>query len=114
MIGLFLLAALLAALAAAGYRTLRRYRRRKRMAALPGGSRDTAIAIEAFSDIDDHVAKRECRCGGLLASHGERSEPGGGRSGGTGGGPILRVVLVECRRCEERGEVWFDATLAYH
>ena len=106
MIGLFLLAALLAALAAAGYRTLRRRRRKRRLAALPGGSRATAIVVEAFSEIDDHVAMRECRCGGLLANHGERSEPGGER--------ILRVVRVECRRCEERGEVWFDATLAYH
>jgi len=106
LIGLVLAVALLAALIAAGYRTLRRYRRRKLLAALAGASRASAIAIEAFSEIEDHLLKRECPCGGLLASHGERSEPDGER--------ILRVVRVECRRCEERGEVWFDATLAYH
>ena len=106
MIGLVLLAALLAALSVTGYRWLRRRRLGSRLAAIDGGSRATAIAVEAFSEIDDHLAKRECRCGGLLASHGERSEPNGAR--------ILRVVRVECRRCEERGEVWFDATLAYH
>lgn len=27
---------------------------------------------------------------------------------------ILRVMRVECRRCEDRSEVWFDATRAYH
>lgn len=105
-IGLVLVAALLAALAATGYRVVRRRRLRRRLAGLPGGSRATAIQVEAFSEIDDHVTRRECRCGGLLASHGERSEPDGAR--------ILRVVRVECMRCEERGEVWFDATLAYH
>jgi hypothetical protein len=105
-IGLVLVAALLAALAATGYRAARRHRLRRRLAGLAGGSRATAIAVEAFSEIDDYVSRRECRCGGLLASHGERSEPDGSR--------ILRVVRVECRRCEERGEVWFDATLAYH
>jgi hypothetical protein len=106
VIGLFLVAALLAALSASGYRVVRRRGLRQRLAALPGGSRATAIAVEAFSEIDDHLARRGCRCGGLLSSHGERSEPDGSR--------ILRVVRVECRRCEERGEVWFDATLAYH
>jgi hypothetical protein len=144
--GLFLFAALAAALTATGYRTLRRRRRRRRLAALEGGSRATAIEVDAFSDIDDHLARRECPCGGLLASLGERSEPydakrgepsrgkcsepGAGRGGepsdvergepseGRRGEPrnrrILRVVRVECRRCEERGEVWFDATRAYH
>jgi len=106
MIGLLLSLALVAALSVTGYRALRRHRRRRRLASLDGGSRATAIAVEAFSEIDDHLARRECRCGGLLAGHGERSEADGQR--------ILRVVRVECRRCEERGEVWFDATLAYH
>lgn len=106
MIGLVLVAALLAALSATGYRFLRRRRLSRRLAGLAGGSRATAIAVEAFPEIDDHVVRRECRCGGLLASHGERSETDGSR--------ILRVVRVECRRCEERGEVWFDVTLAYH
>lgn len=106
MIGLLLLAALLAALAATGARRYRRRSRRLALAALAGGSRDTALEVDAFSQIDEHLARRECPCGGLLASHGERSEHEDGR--------MLRVVRVECRRCEERGEVWFDATRAYH
>ena len=106
MIGLLLLAALLAALGATGLRRLRRLRRQRAMSALPGGSRATAFEVDAFSGIDEHLEHRECRCGGLLSSHGERSENTGGR--------MLRVVRVECRRCEERGEVWFDVTRAYH
>lgn len=131
MTGLVLLAALLAALAAAGWRTLRRVRRRRLLRALPGGSRESAIEVEAFSEIEDHLRVRECPCGGLLASLGERSETHAGkrsetragerretqagqRSGTTGVAHILRVVRVECRRCEELSEVWFDATRAYH
>jgi hypothetical protein len=106
VIGLLLLAALVAALAATGSRRLRRRQRRVALAGLAGGSRSTALEVDAFSQIDEHLAHRECPCGGLLASHGERSEQGGDRR--------LRVVRVECRRCEERGEVWFDATRAYH
>jgi hypothetical protein len=106
--GILLSLALVAALAAAGWRMLRRRRRRLLLAALPGGARDSAIEVEAFSEIEDHLRVRECPCGGLLASLGERSE-----SEGRGPSRILRVVRVECRRCEERAEVWFDVTRAY-
>jgi hypothetical protein len=104
--GLLIALALFAALAASGLRVARRRRRRLLLAALPGGSRETAIDAGDFGDIDAHLALRGCRCGGLLASLGERSER-------DGDGRILRIVRVECRRCEERGEVWFDATRAY-
>ncbi|MFN2377897.1 MAG: hypothetical protein ABR538_15285 [Candidatus Binatia bacterium] len=106
MIGLLLLAALVAALGATGYRVARRRRRRRLLAALAGGSRPTAIDVDAFTEIEDHLTLRECPCGGLLASLGERSETVGPRR--------WRVVRVECRRCEELGEVWFDVTTAYH
>jgi hypothetical protein len=98
--------ALLLALAASGYRLQRRIRRRRALAALEGGSRQSALEIDGFSEIEDHLVHRECPCGGLFASLGERSEPDGDR--------ILRIVRVECRRCEERMEFWFDATRAYH
>jgi hypothetical protein len=107
--GLVLFAALVAALCAAGYRTLRRVRRRRALAALPGGSRETAIEVDAFPDIDEHLSVRGCPCGGMLASLGERSESwnaGGSRR-------ILRIVRAECRRCEALAEVWFDVTRAY-
>ncbi len=111
MIGLLLAAALLAALAASGLRVLRRTRRRRALAALPGGSRGSAIGIEGFAEIDAHLSARRCRCGGLLSALGERSVLAARPSGGE---QRLRIVRVECRRCEERSEVWFDATLAYH
>jgi hypothetical protein len=112
--GLLLLAALVAALVATGWRVRRRRRRRVLLAALPGGGRDSAIEVEAFSEIEDHLRVRECPCGGLLASLGERSETESGRSPARRGpSRILRVVRVECRRCEELSEVWFDATRAY-
>lgn len=148
MLGLFLFVALVAALAATGYRVVRRLRRRRALAALAGGSPETAFEIEAFSEIEDHLAHRECPCGGLLESLGERTvrdvrfprekvasidrrtqrekdahlpagkDPRVRHAKVTSIRPehdvrILRVVRVECLRCEERGEVWFDATRAY-
>lgn len=106
MTGWFLAAALLAALTASGLRWVRRLRRRRALAALDGGSRASAIRVDGFSDIEEHVARRQCPCGGRLVSHGERSE--------SDGKVMLRVARVECDRCEERGEVWFDVSRAYH
>lgn len=106
MTGLAIALALLAALAASGYRLTRRVRLRRQLAALPGGSRATAVAVEAFPQMDEHLLRRECRCAGLLAVHGERSE--------TVDQHRYRIARVECRRCEERGEVWFDVTRAYN
>ena len=106
MLWLALTVALLLALAASGYRSVRRLRLRRALAALDGGSRASAREIDAFSEIEDHLTHRECPCGGLFANLGERSEPDGSR--------IFRIVRVECRRCEERTEIWFDATRAYH
>lgn len=106
MSGLVLTLALLVALSVVGARAWRRRRRRLALAALPGGSRATALEVEAFSEIEEDLGRRQCACGGRLASHGERSENDGER--------ILRVVAIECGRCEERGHVWFDATRAYH
>lgn len=106
MTGTLLALALLAAMTAAGLRALRRRRLRMAMAALPGGSEATALAVDGFGDIDFEMKRRRCRCGGALAALGERSEKTGDR--------VLRVVRAECGRCEERTEVWFDATRAFH
>ncbi len=106
VIGLALTLALLAALVASGLRLRRRRRKAAALAALPGGSRATALVVEDFRAMDRHLANRDCLCGGALAVLGERSLNDDGR--------VLRVVRVECRRCEELGEVWFDASQAYH
>lgn len=106
MIGLLLGLALLAALGFSGYRRLRRTRRRLALAALEGGSPATALLVESFADIDEHLKGRICPCGGRLSLLGERSQPERQR--------VLRVVRAECRNCEEIQEVWFDASRAYH
>jgi hypothetical protein len=105
LIGLILTLALLAALAFSGERILRGKRLRRRLAALPGGSSETAIEIESFADIEEHLDKRDCRCGGALRVLGERSERAGDH--------ILRVVHVECYRCEETQWLYFNATQVY-
>ena len=106
MTGLLLTLALLAAVGASAWRWNRRRRLRAALASLPGGSAETAIAIEAFSDIDGHLHARICPCGGRLQTLGERSAPAGQR--------VLRVARAECRACETITEVWFDASRAYH
>lgn len=73
---------------------------------MPGGERATAVEVEDFAQMDEDLSRRECRCAGLLAAYGERSETLEKRR--------YRIALVECRRCEERGEVWFDVTRAYN
>jgi len=106
MTSLLLALALLAALGFSGWRTLRRARLRRALASLPGGSASTAIEVEAFAAIDDHLRMRRCPCGGRLHLLGERTEPDGQR--------VLRVARAECGNCEEIREVWFDASRAYH
>ncbi len=106
MTGLALGFALLLALAASAWRLQRRVRRTRRLRALPGGSAETALPVDSFDDIDEHVRHRDCLCGGALYGVGERSE----RSEAT----LLRVVHVECRRCEDRSWVYFDVSRVYH
>ncbi len=106
MTWLLITLALLAALGVTGWRRVRRARFRRALAALPGGSAATAIEVDAFAGIDEHLRVRQCACGGRLELRGERSEPHGQR--------VLRVVRAECRNCERIQQVWFDASRAYH
>lgn len=106
MTSLLLTLALLAALGFSAWRRRRRTRLRRALAALPGGSAATAVEVDAFGGIDEHLRLRQCPCGGRLKLLGERTEPHGQR--------VLRVVRVECHNCEEIREVWFDASRAYH
>ncbi len=106
MSGLAITLALLAALAAAGWRLLRRQRLRLRLAALPAGSTETAMGVSSFSEIDEEIRRRRCLCGGRLDVIGEGSEVDGERR--------LRRITVECRHCERRDPLYFDVTSMFH
>ncbi len=104
--GLPLTIALLLALAVFGWRMLRRARLKSRLRALPGGSLATAFPTETFADIDAHLARRRCACGGTLASKGESSNRRDSQ--------LFRVVRVECQLCEKRDRLYFDVSRSYH
>jgi hypothetical protein len=106
VLGLFLTLALVLALAFAGHRWQRRARMRRRLAALPGGSVETALAAESFSAIDEEIRRRRCPCGGRFDAYGEGSREDGGSR--------LRVISIECRFCERQSRVFFDVTGLYH
>ena len=69
---------------------------------MPGGSLATALAVESFEDIDDHLRRRECPCGGLYEVRGEGAR--------VEGDARLRLVRVECMRCERNFAIYFDVT----
>lgn len=84
----------------------RRARLRRLASELPGASAELAIPIASFDEIDDHVRRRRCTCGGYLARRGEGSREVTGRR--------LRVVRLECLDCERSVEVFFDTAGVAH
>jgi hypothetical protein len=106
MTGLVIALALIVALAFAGRRAFRRMSVRKRLAALPGMSRETAISVADFDDIELHVARLRCPCGGRYDLKGESSRELDGRR--------YRTAGIECRFCEERLRIFFDVTGLFH
>jgi len=105
-VGLALTLALVVALSVSGYRLVRRLRLRRRMAALPGATADSAMPVASFDEIDLEVARRRCVCGGRYDSHGESSSERHSKR--------LRVALLECRMCERRTRLYFDVSNIYH
>jgi len=71
--------AILAAVFATGMRRLRRHRLRRAAAERPGVSPERAIAIQSYAEIDDHLARRWCICGGYLERAGEGTRVSDGR-----------------------------------
>lgn len=106
MAGTLIALALVAALAVAGARRLRRARAARKTAALPGMSAATAIEISDFDEIAEHVRRLRCPCGGRYELKGESSRESGGRR--------LRTAGIECVFCEERVRVFFDVTGMFH
>jgi hypothetical protein len=98
--------ALLAALAVAAARALRRrWEGRERSRALARGTGMSAqrpIRIASFREMDDAVDTLRCPCGGPLHRIGEGSRPG------------VRVVRCECAICGEDVDLFFDLSELRH
>lgn len=72
----------------------------------PGRSRETAIPIEDYGDMDLAVRMQTCRCGGRYSLRGEGPLPDAERP--------LRVAHMECRRCERQQRLYFDLSAVRH
>ena len=103
---LLLVFALLAALVAMGLRRRRRASLRRAAATREGATLERAIYVRNFADIDDHLTRRWCHCGGYLERTGEGSRDVGGRR--------YRVARLRCQECEDLAEVFFDTTEVVH
>ena len=102
MTGLLLSLAIIAAVFATGVRHLRRRRLRRAHAERPGVSPERAIAIRSYDEMDDHLARRWCICGGYLERSGEGTRVSNGRR--------FRVARLRCQECDRVDEVFFDTT----
>jgi hypothetical protein len=102
MIGLLLAAAIVAAVGAMALGRARRARLRRAARTRPGASPEHAIFIRSYTEMDEHLARRWCSCGGYLERTGEGTRETGGRR--------FRVARLACQECEQVEEVFFDTT----
>jgi hypothetical protein len=101
-----LVVALVAALVATWSQRRRRASLRRAAAIRDGASPERAIYVRSFADIDGHLGRRWCHCGGYLERTGEGSRELGGRR--------YRVARLRCQECEDLAEVFFDTTEVVH
>ena len=106
MANFLLLAALTAAVAVMARRRWRRARLRRLAATRPGSSPALSIPVTSFSEMDQHLRRRRCACGGYLERRGEGSRDVSGQR--------YRVARQECQDCERVDEVFFDTTDLLH
>ena len=106
VITLLMTAAIVAAVIAVARRRLRRSALRRAAQDREGASVDRAIAVRSFTEMDDHLARRWCHCGGYLERTGEGTREIGGRR--------FRVARLACQECESVEEVFFDTTDVLH
>jgi hypothetical protein len=103
---LLFVVAIVAAVSAIFARRLRRRRLRAAARTRPGATPELAIHIRSFAEMDGHLARRWCHCGGYLERRGEGSRDVEGRR--------FRVARLECQECEAVDEVYFDTTDLLH
>lgn len=106
VVSLLMTLAIVAAVVAVARRRLVRARLRREARGRAGATPDLAIAVRSFAEIDDHLTRRWCHCGGYLERAGEGSREMAGRR--------FRVARLRCQECEEAGEVFFDTTEVVH
>lgn len=83
----------------AGLAWLARSARRARAALAPGGSPRTALEVADWREVDAHLERLTCACGGRLQTTGEGSRERDGRT--------VRVARLRCPRCGAASERWF-------
>ncbi|MBI4515723.1 MAG: hypothetical protein HY699_07900 [Deltaproteobacteria bacterium] len=99
MIGSLLgLVALIAALAV-GWR---KWQGLRLDATRPGRSESSAITVSDYGEIDAVVRTARCRCGTRLFARGEGSRQ------------ALRIVHLECGKCEREYTLYFDVRAVRH
>lgn len=98
--------ALIAALAALGWRRWHRARLKRAAALRPGSSEDRAIYVRSYDEMDEHLARRWCSCGGMLERTGEGTREVGERR--------FRIARLVCQECESVNEVFFETTDLLH
>ncbi len=99
----------LAIVAAVAVVARRRWRRRAlRVAAREraGATPELAIVVRSFAEIDDHLGRRWCHCGGYLERTGEGTRETAGRR--------FRIARLRCQECDDPAEVFFDTTELVH
>ena len=106
VITLLMTAAIVAAVIAVARRRLRRSALRRAGQEREGATVDRAIAVRSFTEIDDHLGRRWCHCGGYLERTGEGSRQLGERR--------FRIARLVCQECEAVDEVFFDTTDVVH
>ena len=106
MIGLLLAVAIVVAVVAVGLRRLHRARLQRAARTRVGAGPDRAYHVRSFAEIDEHLGRRWCVCGGFLERTGEGTREVGGRR--------FRVARLVCQECERPEEVFFDTTDVLH
>jgi hypothetical protein len=106
MMPLLLVAAIAVAFVAMSARRWRRARLRRAAADRPGSSPERAISIRSYHDMDAHLGRRWCACGGYLERRGEGTRQLGARR--------YRIARLGCQECESVEEVFFDTTDLLH
>jgi hypothetical protein len=105
-ISLLLAAAVVVAVIAVARRRLRRRALRRAARERAGGTAGSAIAVRSFTEIDEHLGRLWCHCGGYLERSGEGTRDADGRR--------FRIARLRCQECDEPTEMFFDTTDVLH